>query len=92
VKRLSDKPFVLLGINSDKDRNTLKQTLVKEKITWRSWWDAGGITGPIQSQWQVAQRPVIYILDQKGIIRYKQPDADDLDAAIDALLAEAKQK
>mgnify|MGYP001159214265 CR=1 FL=1 len=92
MKRLSDKPFVLLGINSDKDRDTLKQTLVKENITWRSWWDAGGITGPIQTQWQVEQRPVIYILDQKGIIRYKRPDADDLYAAIDALLAAAKEK
>ncbi len=41
VKRLQDqeKRFVLLGINSDEDREELKKTLEKEQITWRSWWD-----------------------------------------------------
>ena len=65
------KPFALLGINSDKDREALKSTLVDEKITWRSWWDEGSINGPIQTQWQVANRPAIYILDWKGEIRLR---------------------
>ena len=88
VKRLSDKPFVLLGINSDEDRDEIKKTIKDESITWRSWWDNGSPEGPIQTQWQVTQRPAIYILDAKGGIRFKNIEAENLDAAIDSLLEE----
>ena len=92
MKRLANKPFALLGVNSDKDRETLKTTLVEQNITWRSWWDAGSTRGPIQTQWQVDLRPVIFILDGKGIIRYKQSDGADLDDTVDALFAKPKGK
>ena len=88
VKRLSDKPFVLLGINSDEDREEIQKTIKDESITWRSWWDSGSPEGPIQTQWQVTQRPAIYILDAKGVIRFKNIEAENLDAAIDSLLEE----
>ena len=88
VKRLSDKPFVLLGINSDEDREEIQKTIKDESITWRSWWDNGSPEGPIQTQWQVTQRPAIYILDAKGVIRFKNIEAENLDAAIDSLLEE----
>ena len=35
VVRLKDKPFALIGINSDGDRSVLQLILEKEKITWR---------------------------------------------------------
>jgi len=92
VKRLADKPFVLLGINSDEDRKALPATLKEERISWRSWWDDGSIEGPIQTKWQIAQRPAIYVLDAKGVIRYKNVTGDDLDKAIDSLLAETAAK
>ena len=88
VKRLSDKPFVLLGINSDEDREEIQKTIKDESITWRSWWDNGSPEGPIQTQWQITQRPAIYILDAKGVIRFKNIEAENLDAAIDSLLEE----
>lgn len=88
VKRLADKPFVLLGINSDEDREEIQKTIKDESITWRSWWDNGSPEGPIQTQWQITQRPAIYILDAKGVIRFKNIEAENLDAAIDSLLEE----
>ena len=39
VKRLAGKPFALLGINSDSDKDDLKKVMEKEQITWRSWWN-----------------------------------------------------
>ena len=87
VKKLSGKPFVLLGINSDRDREALKTILKKERITWRSWWDMN-IDGPIHSTYQVLERPAIFLLDRKGTIRYKNVQPEELDAAIDALMAE----
>ena len=89
VKRLKDKPFVLLGVNSDKDRDGLKKTIAAEQITWRSWWDDGRIDGPIHTQWQILQRPSIHILDAKGVIRFKNILPEEVDAAIDELLSES---
>ena len=37
VKRLEGKPFALLGINSDGDREDCKKKNEVDKITWRSW-------------------------------------------------------
>ncbi len=92
VKRLAGKPFVLLGINSDRDREQLKDTLKTENINWRSWWDAGSIGGPIQTKWQVTQRPTIYVLDERGIIRAKDVMRDDLDRVVDRLLEELARR
>ena len=92
MKRLEGKPFALLGINSDSDREPLKQTLIDEQINWRSWWDAGSINGPIQTQWQIPIRPTIYVLDASGVIRFKDVKDKSLDDAVDRLLAELEGK
>ncbi len=92
VKRLEGKPFALLGINSDRDREKLKDVLKKEEITWRSWWDGGSTSGPIASKWNVTGWPTIYVLDAKGVIRYRDVRDKKLDEAVDKLLQEIAQK
>ncbi len=87
VKRLESKPFALVGVNSDpKDR--LKRVLKK---TWRSWWDGGEPGGPIATKWNISGWPTIYVLDHKGVIRFKGPREEALDKAVDGLLKEIKQ-
>jgi len=85
---LSGKPFALLGINSDEDLDAIRETVLKEDLTWRSWWDEGRVDGPIHTAWQVELRPTIHLLDAKGVIRYRNVQPEGLDAAIDELLAE----
>ena len=92
VKRLEGKPFALLGINSDRDRAALKHLLESEKITWRNWWDGGSTEGPIASRWAVLAWPSIYVLDHQGVIRFRDVEDKDLDAAVDSLLEEMKTK
>ena len=87
VKRLAGKPFALIGVNSD-EKTKLKQVLKKENMTWRSWWDGGNTSGPIASKWNVHGWPTIYVLDHKGVIRFKGPREEALDRAVDDLLAE----
>ncbi len=87
VKRLEGKPFALLGINSDQNRDALKPVLEKEHITWRSWWDQS-TSGPIATKWNVHGWPTIYVLDQKGVIRYRDVRGEAMDKAVDTLLAE----
>ena len=42
VKKMQNKPFALVGVNSDTDREQLKEVLKKENITWRSFWAGEG--------------------------------------------------
>jgi hypothetical protein len=88
VKRLQGKPFALLGINSDKDLDQLHARMVEEQITWRSWWDGGGTGGPIASMFDVRAWPTIYVLDHKGVIRFKNVRGEAMDRAVDQLLDE----
>ena len=91
VKRLEGQPFALLGINSDRDREALKKVMKKQGITWRSFWNGGSTGGPISSAWNVRSWPTIYVLDHKGVIRYKNVRGERMDEAVDALLAEMKK-
>lgn len=87
VKKLANKPFALLGINSDNDRDELKKTLAKERITWRSWWD-GSVDGPIANRWDVNGWPTVYVLDARGVIRFMDLSGEELDTELEKLLKE----
>ncbi len=91
VSRLQNKPFALLGINSDKDLGQLHAAMASERITWPSWWDGGSTNGPIANHYGVRAWPTIYVLDHRGVIRFKNVRGDDLDKAVDALLEERAQ-
>ena len=92
VKRLENRPFALLGVNSDKDRDELKKVLEKENITWRSFWNGGSTNGPISNAWKVRGWPTIYVLDGNGVIRYRDVRGPAMDRAVDELLAELDTK
>ncbi len=90
VKRLKDDPFALIGVNSDKNLDTLQAVLKKQNITWRSFWNGGSTRGPISTAWNVRSWPTIYVLDHKGVIRYKNVRGEEMDAAVDTLLDQMK--
>ena len=90
VKRMKDKPFALIGINSDRDLEKLRAAMEKENITWRSFSNGPeGTGGPISSLWNVHGWPTIYIIDHKGVIRDRDKRGEKLDAVVDELVAEA---
>src|SRR5947199_5667315 len=95
VKRLEGKPFALIGVNSDRNRDELKKTMEKEGITWRSFWNGGSTQGPISTRWAVEGWPTLYVIDHKGLIRHKHlgnPGDKQLDEEIEALVKEAEAK
>jgi hypothetical protein len=89
---MKGKPFVLLGINADPDRDALKAALKEEGNAWRCWWDRDW-DGPIQAAWNIRSYPTIYVIDAKGTIRFKSESLPGkaLDEAVEALLAEMVQ-
>ena len=91
VEKYADAPFALLGVNSDRDREKLKEVLVEKDLTWRSWYDES-TSGPIATQWNVSGWPTIYLIDDLGRIRYKNVRGEKLDAALEELIAEAQAR
>lgn len=87
VKRLKDKPFALIGVNSDGGRSALKKIMAEQGITWRSFIN-GDTSGPISTQWNVVGWPTTYLIDKKGIIRAKQLRDKQLEEEVVKLLAE----
>lgn len=88
VEKYAGKPFAIVGINSDRERDKLKERMAEEGINWRSFFDGGGTGGPIASKWNVSGWPTIYVIDAEGRLRFKDVRGDELDAAIEELMGE----
>ena len=100
MKKLEDKPFALLGVNVDcYEAGRLKKVVTKERLTWRSFVDPrsgseAGFPGRISNRWNLEGTPTLYLLDHKGVIRYKwagPPGEKVLDAALDKLIKAAEE-
>ena len=92
VEKMKDRPFALIGVNSDTDKKKLKARMEKERITWRSFWNGPeGTGGPISRKWNVHGWPTVYVLDHKGVIRYKNVRDEKMENAVEELLKEAEK-
>lgn len=71
VKEFKNKPFALVGINSDTGGRSVLQKIIKEqKLNYRSAYDQS-TSGPIATAWNVHGWPTVYVIDANGIIRNK---------------------
>jgi thiol-disulfide isomerase/thioredoxin len=92
VEQYQGKPFVLLGVNADPDREQLKTVLKEHRITWRSFWcGEKGPSGAIPMTWNVQSWPSVYVLDSAGVIRAKNVLGKALDKKVAELVAEAEK-
>ena len=89
VEKFKDKPFALISVSADAKVDTLKDFLKEEKMPWTHWWN--GQTGGIVEEWNIQHFPTIYVIDAKGVIRYKEIRGKELEEAVDKLIAEAKK-
>jgi hypothetical protein len=91
VEEMKNKPFALIGVNSDKlDR--AKKAVADNGLNWRSF-HAGekGTRGPIPTTWGVRGWPTIVVLDAEMRIRYRGHDGEEATRVakdlVDGLLA-----
>ena len=96
MTNLKDKPFALIGVHvGGLNAKQLKEVMGKEKINWRSFVDAGNAgAGPIATKWNLSATPTLYVIDHKGVIRYKwagAPGEKVIDAALDKLIKVAEE-
>lgn len=90
VEQLKGKPFVVLSVNTDQDKETLRKSIDSGEIAWRCWRD-GGTGGPITLRWGISYFPSLYLIDQHGVIRHTDADlsADKLAGGVEALVEQA---
>ena len=87
VKQLADQPFALIGVNSDSDLDEIREIVKEKNLTWRSFQDSQEY-GDISDRWGIVGWPTVFVLDENGKIRYRDVRGDQLDRAIEGLLAE----
>jgi thiol-disulfide isomerase/thioredoxin len=90
VRSLQGRPFALVGVNCDDNREAIRETVRRKGLIWRSWYDGGSEGGRICRDWHVTGYPTLFVLDAKGVIRYKGVRGPELDAAVAQLLQEAE--
>ncbi len=89
VAKLKDKPFVLISLSADDKKETLTNFIEKEPMPWVHWWNGGAQGGAVEA-YRVRFYPTIYVLDDKGVIRYKHVRGELMDKAVEELLKEVK--
>jgi hypothetical protein len=95
VNKLSGKPFVLIGVNSDKDPEQLKKDLKENQVTWRSFQNERKDKEPIANEWKVQGWPTLYLVDHKGVIKKKWlggPGNEVLDKEVEKLVTAAEKE
>jgi len=86
VEKLKDKPFVLVGVSADEEKETAKDFLARNKLPWNQWW-SGNESGMVDD-WNVKSFPSIYVIDAKGVIRLDPDGFYDFGEDRDKKLAE----
>lgn len=90
VKRLKDKPFALLSVSCDTEKEKLVAFLEKEPMPWDHCFD--GVNGPVVEVLHTRAYPTLFLIDHTGVIRNKwvgAPDEKELNQAIDDLVEKA---
>ena len=89
MNQLAGKPFALLGVHGfDYAPEKLKKVTEKEKLNWRSI-----SSRPVSVKWSARGTPTYYVIDAKGVIRYKwsgYPGANAIDEALEKVIKEAE--
>lgn len=91
VERQKNRPFALIGINSDSIERC-RTAQERDNLVWRTIWDGGTTTGPTSKIFQVKQWPTIVVIDAQGIIRLRTQGLaeDQLNDLLDRLIEEAE--
>jgi thiol-disulfide isomerase/thioredoxin len=91
TERFRGRPFTIVGVNGDGDREKAAEVMKRERMTWPSFWNGSeGPSGPISTAWNIRGWPTVYVLDAKGVIRFKHLRGKELEEKVGELLAEAE--
>ncbi len=70
---MKDKPFSLVGVNSDKV-DVAKDAIARNNLNWRSFQNSVEGRPAISDDWTVEGWPTIVVLDAERRVRYRGHD------------------
>jgi len=88
VKRLEGEPFALLSVSCDEEKQTLTDFLNDTAMPWDHWWV--GMESDFAKTLNISSFPTVFVLDAKGIVRFKNLRGEKLEEAVRSLLAEER--
>ena len=88
AERHKDRPFAMLGVNTDADRAVARKVMEAQGVTWPNWHDGEPGAGPIAKLYHVRGYPTVYVIDALGKIRSKRSRGDELDQLVEKLVLE----
>jgi thiol-disulfide isomerase/thioredoxin len=80
------RPFALIGVDCDSDKDAALAVMRREGITWPNWNDGEPGEGPIVELYHARAFPTTFVLDHRGTIRHIGLLGTELDKAVDDLL------
>jgi RNA polymerase sigma factor (sigma-70 family) len=84
AEQMAGKPFALIGVNCDSKASKKEESW--NKVTWPCFKD--GRDGPIAKLWNVQSWTDTWVLDRRGVIRYRDVRDSDITDAVNKLLEE----
>jgi thiol-disulfide isomerase/thioredoxin len=87
VARLKGLPFELVSVSFDETKQDLEDFLKATPMPWTHWYN--GRDGAMTEAYRISHFPTMFVIDPKGVIRFKEVRDHRLDEAVDALLTEA---
>ncbi|MFO1077014.1 MAG: thioredoxin-like domain-containing protein [Planctomycetota bacterium] len=93
VEEMKDKPFALVGVNSDKTPEVAKAAIAKNNLNWRSFQnEPAGAERKISDDWAIKGWPTIVVLDAEMKIHYRGHDGEEATKVARELVAKLTAK
>jgi len=93
VESMKDRPFVMVSVSVDDEKEDVTKFHKKRPMPWEHWWTGKG--GPVADLWDAYSYPTVYVIDHKGVIRHKEVGFDkedkSLEEAIEKLVKAAEE-
>ncbi|HEB54304.1 MAG TPA: hypothetical protein ENI87_13715 [bacterium] len=90
---MKDKPFALIGVNSDRTIERAKQAIEKNNLNWRSFQNQEeGRKTKISTDWAVKGWPTVVVLDSEFKIHYRGHDGHRASEIAKELVAKMMEK
>jgi hypothetical protein len=89
---MKDKPFALIGVNSDKTVAVAKAAIEKNQLNWRSFQNDRAGKPKVSDDWAVNGWPTIVVLDAERKIHYRGHDGEKAAAVAKELVAAMSPK
>lgn len=86
VEKFKERPFAIVGVNSDARPERALKAVAAERMSWRSFWD--GTDSHLSKAWNVKAWPTVYLIDHRGTIRQRMFARDEI---IEELVADAER-